>query len=241
VRDAARAFGDALAAIVVDSPDPVLLPDSLARACAAALPVDGAGLTCTFSPDRRLPIGSSDPEAAAAERLQFSVGEGPCLTAHAEQRLVSAAGDELAARWPVYAAQLASRTRYEGVVSVPVPGALSRMAAINVFLHRAADTAGVVEDDLVAVAAEVGAALSDDLAGSAGRPLGLPAWLDGDPVTDRQQVWRAVGYLVGRDGGSAGEAIARLRARAFTLDRDLESVAVAVLAGHDPPGGPTVR
>ncbi|SCX44878.1 ANTAR domain-containing protein [Klenkia marina] len=232
--DAAGRFAAALTALELGSPDPALLPERLARACAAALPVDGAGLTCTFSADRRLPIGSSDAEAAAAERLQFTVGEGPCLTAHVEQRTVATAGDEMAARWPVYAAELALRTRYRGVVSAPVPGALSRTAAVNVFLRRAEDVAAVDEADLLAVAAAMGAALGDDLAGSAGRPLGMPAWLDGEPVADRQQVWRAVGFLVGRDGGSAGAAIARLRARAFTLGRDLESVAAAVLAGEEP-------
>jgi hypothetical protein len=125
------------------------------------------------------------------------------------------------------------------VVSIPVPGTLSRVAAVNVFL-RTPDTSRVVEADLVAVAAEIGNALGGDLAGSGSGPLGLPTWLDGGTVGDRQQVWRAVGYLVGRDGGSAGEAIARLRARAFTLDQDLESLARSVLAGRD-PGGPPVR
>lgn len=238
--DPVSAFRAALADQQALVTDPALLPDRLASACAAALPVDGAGITCTFSPDRRLPVGSSDPEAAAAERLQFTVGEGPCLTAHAEQRLVRAAGDQLAARWPVYAAQLALRTRYRGVLSLPLPGAMSRLAAVNVFLHRAAAAGALPEADLVAVAAEVGTALGDDLARSGGLPLGMPAWFESDPVVDRQQVWRAVGFLVGRDGGTAPEALARLRARAFTLDLDVEAVAADVLSGRGPtPGGPS--
>ena len=236
VRDPVGVFAASLADLQARSADPALLPDRLAAACVAALPVDGAGITCTFSPDRRLPVGASDLEAAAAERLQFTVGEGPCLTAHAEQRLVRASGDLLTESWPVYAAQLALHTRYQGVVSVPVPGALSRLAAVNVFLHRAADTDAVPEADLLAVATEVGLALGDDLAHSSGRPLGMPAWFAGGPVGDRQQVWRAVGFLVGRDGGTAPEALARLRAQAFTLDRDVETVAEDVLSGQDPPG-----
>ncbi|MEI4270437.1 GAF domain-containing protein [Klenkia sp. LSe6-5] len=234
---AVEAFAAAMADPGTGSLDPGLLPERLARACVRSLPVDGAGITCTFHPGRRLPIGASDPEAAAAERLQFSIGEGPCVTAQTEQRMVVAAGDELAARWPVYTAQLMARTDYRGVVSVPLPGALAGVAALDVYLHRATDTAALAADDVLAVAGEVAAALADDLAGSGSRSLGMPAWMDEGPVAARQHVWRAVGYLVGRDGGSAGEALARLRARAFAQDDDVESVAVAVLDRSAPPPG----
>jgi hypothetical protein len=44
--------------------------------------VDGAGISLFFASDRRLPLGASDPDTAEAERLQFTVGEGPCLTSY---------------------------------------------------------------------------------------------------------------------------------------------------------------
>src|SRR3954471_8525889 len=60
---------------------PELLPTRLTRACLAVLPAaDGAGLSLLDN-DFRVPIGATDDVAALAERLQFTIGEGPCLDA----------------------------------------------------------------------------------------------------------------------------------------------------------------
>ena len=49
-----------------DARAPELLPDSLARACASVLEVDGAGLSIISRPSLRLPIGASSAAAAEA-------------------------------------------------------------------------------------------------------------------------------------------------------------------------------
>jgi hypothetical protein len=59
---------------------PELLPVRLARAAVRVLPgVAGAGISVLADPGMRVPLGASDEDAATAERLQFTVGEGPCL------------------------------------------------------------------------------------------------------------------------------------------------------------------
>ena len=58
-----------------------LLPVLLARACARVLGVAGAGIS-VFADDYRVPLGASDNDASSAERLQFTLGEGPCLDAY---------------------------------------------------------------------------------------------------------------------------------------------------------------
>jgi hypothetical protein len=51
---------------------PELLPVRLARACVEVLPVAGVGISMFGSSGMRIPVGASDDDAAAAERLQFS-------------------------------------------------------------------------------------------------------------------------------------------------------------------------
>ena len=61
---------------------PELLPTRLAKACTRVLPIDGAGISMFTAPTMRIPIGASDDTATIAERLQFTVAQGPCIDAH---------------------------------------------------------------------------------------------------------------------------------------------------------------
>jgi hypothetical protein len=132
----AHDFTAHLTAAEQDLPGPELLPARLARACTAVLPVDGAGLSFFFSAERRLPLGASDPDAATAERLQFTAGEGPCITAHGTQDCVLADARELQQRWPGYADALFARTPIRGVISVPLRGTLQGVGALDLYLRE---------------------------------------------------------------------------------------------------------
>src|SRR4051794_7566577 len=74
---------------------PELLPMRLAHACARILEVDAAGLSLVDSAGERIPLGASTEAAATAERLQFTVGDGPCSVAQRSQQPVFAVRDEL--------------------------------------------------------------------------------------------------------------------------------------------------
>src|SRR3954453_20319520 len=100
----------AAAAPPADLPGPGLLPGRRGKARPAVLPVDGAGISLFFVSDRRLPLGASDNRAAEAERLQFTVGEGPFLSAHAEGRALFADEDTIRSRWPTFYDELATRS-----------------------------------------------------------------------------------------------------------------------------------
>jgi hypothetical protein len=63
--------------------------------------VAGAGIGVLADPGMRVPLGASDEDAATAERLQFTVGEGPCLQAHSSARPVYTPAAVFAARWPL--------------------------------------------------------------------------------------------------------------------------------------------
>jgi hypothetical protein len=71
-------FGAALDAGTPELRGPELLPVLLARACARTPQVDGAGLSLRRHRPAAGVLGASSEEAATADRLQFTVGAGPC-------------------------------------------------------------------------------------------------------------------------------------------------------------------
>ncbi|MCW2529008.1 MAG: hypothetical protein JWM76_3868 [Pseudonocardiales bacterium] len=97
---------------------PELLPVRLARACVAVLPVTGAGLSL-IDDDFRVPIGASDEASEAAERLQFTQGEGPCLDAARSGQIVFAQAEQIQRRWPAFGEQFARQTPFRAVISIP--------------------------------------------------------------------------------------------------------------------------
>ncbi|GHE09882.1 hypothetical protein [Klenkia taihuensis] len=215
------------------TPDGDLLPDRLARVCTALLPVDGAGLSAALLPDHRLPLGASDPVAAAAERLQFTLGEGPCLTAQQTRtRVVAATVEELRDRWPVYTLQLTGLTPFCSVLSTPVGGSLSGVVALD--LYRSAS--GPLAEDVLAAVADVadavGEALAGDLAEDGDLQLGLPPLLRTPAIDARQRVWLAIGQLAGVQGSTTSAALATLRALAFRHGIDIDAAADRVLTGE---------
>ena len=226
--DLAQEFAAQVTAAERDLPGAELLPDRLARACAAVLPVDGVGLSVYFSADRRLPLGASDPTAATAERLQFTVGEGPCLTAHATGMPVLADEAELQARWPGYHDVLVSHTPVRGVISLPLHGGLEDVGALDLYLNAPGDIRVLGLADSLTVTAALSDAFAAAMAAEPHTEEG-PAWLDAPGAGRRAQVWQAVGFVnMGLELPSP-DALALLRAYAYGHDEELDDVAEGVL------------
>jgi hypothetical protein len=222
--DIAHEFATQISAAERDFPGPELLPERLARACAAVLPVDGAGLSAFFAEDRRLPLGASDQPSASAERLQFTIGEGPCLTAHATGEPIFADEHELQARWPGFAEVLLTRTPIRGIISLPLHGALQDVGALDLYVCPPGDIRSVGFADAVAVLAALTTTFATAMADEPHSESG-PAWLDAPAAGRRAVVWQAIGMVdVGLDLRGS-DALALLRAYAFGHDTDLDAVA----------------
>lgn len=213
----------------IDAPE--LLPTVLAQACVEVLQVAGAGLSVTRalgSPRAlRVPLGASDDVAARVERLQTSLGEGPCLLA-ADRRepLVIDAGD-MASRWPVFHAELVAQTPVRSVVSLPVMWGdpAEPLAALDLYLtdpDSSVPPLDLLAADIVQVIAEMLFASPNTVEW---RGAWLPAWMTGPSATQRMNVWVAVGILIGHAGLSSTDALAVLRAYAFGHGRNLDDVA----------------
>src|ERR1700710_311366 len=131
---------------------PELLPVRLARACATVLPVTGAGLSLYGTADFRVPIGASDDTAADAERLQFTLGEGPCLAAHLERRVIAASESDMQRLWPQFYAELVTGSSYRSIVAVPLQQGLQGVAALDLYLDNSTAALELDRAELVTVA-----------------------------------------------------------------------------------------
>ena len=223
-------------AVAAESPDDDteghLLPRRLARAVVAVLPVDGAGLCVLADPARRTPLGGSSADAERAERLQFTVGSGPCLQAWRTGHPVFAVESDLRVRWPAYADLLLGETPYRGVVSLPSPRPGGVAGAVNLFFTDPAEVARMDVFDALAVVDLVAAALGDAAVWSTRSAAEGPEWLSSPPAVRRAAVWHAVGVTSMTLGRDTADALALLRAYAWGAGASVDAVAADLLDGR---------
>ena len=229
----AERFAAALAAESTSGDDDGhLLPERLARAVVGVLPVDGAGLSVQFGARGRCPLGASSADAGRAERLQFTVGDGPCLLALETGHPQFLVAEDLQLRWPVFADRLLAQTPYRGIVSLPVRHALAGTGAIDLFLVDPAAVARLDVFDAVSVGDLVAAALTDAAVWSTWSEAQGPAWLHSPAAERRAAVWQAVGLTAAAVDVDTAEALAELRAHAAARGRSVDAVAADLVSGR---------
>jgi len=202
-----------------------LLPALMARACVAVLPVAGAGLS--FTDELRIPLGASDETAARAERLQTTLGEGPCLAATAASAPLQASSEVIANRWPLFHRELLRQTPYRAVASFPLQSNQHRrFGALDLYALDGEVLSDLMLDQItIEIADPIAAILFDGPAASYPQTQNLPDWLASDAVMDRMTVWSAVGLLMEEAVLTNAEALARLRGYAFAHDITLDALA----------------
>ena len=211
---AAERFDEALAASPphLDSPD--LLPARLARACVAALTVDGAGLSLHVGL-LRTPIGASDPLTARAERLQFTVGDGPCLRANDDGEQIDFSLEDIARNWPELWAALIDTTPFQAVLSMPLPPPMGPLVVLDLYVRDPRTLAALDRDDVQLVARATTEELALTVTGPE-FPDDGSNWLDGPDARRRANVWQAMGVVGIAFGLDATDAIATMRASAIS-------------------------
>jgi len=208
-----------------------ILPELLARACVEVLPVTGAGVS--FTDELRIPLGASDEMAVRAERLQTTLGEGPCLTATATSKALRANKAVMSARWPIFHQELLRQTPYRTIASIPLQSKQhERFGALDLYSDDEDGLGQLVLDQVIEhVADPIAAILFDSPATSYQHSQDLPSWLASDAVTDRMTVWIAIGMLMEEGVLTNSESLATLRAYAFAHDITLDELA-AKLVDH---------
>ena len=205
-----------------------LLPMVFVRAAVSVLPVAGAGLS--MIDHLRIPLAASDDHVVTAERLQTTIGEGPCLAAVTIGRPLVAGLATMFTNWPTFHERFVAETPYQSVVSFPL------QAAQGTFLG-ALDLYSTTPDTLTSSEVkQVEAAVAIPIAGilfteaNDGEPDGIamPSWLTKDSVDDRMNVWAAVGMSMERLHRSNADVLAMLRGYAYSHSLTLDQVATLV-------------
>jgi hypothetical protein len=221
-----------------DAAEPELLPGRLARAVTRVLPVDGSGLSVlSGGPRRRAPLGASDEIAGRAERLQFTVGSGPCLQAQESRRPVFVVEEDLRRRWPAFHDLLVSQTPYRAIVALPLRNALTGMGALDLYFRDAADVAALDVFAAVTAGDLVTQQLSEAAVWSDWSVEQGPDLMHSPAAVRRAVVWQAIGRTSLALDVAEPEALAVLRGHAYATGRTVDDLAADVVNGRTDPTG----
>jgi GAF domain-containing protein len=197
----------------------------VAQFAVRAIPgADGAGLTL-LERDRADTIVSTADFVTEVDDIQYSIREGPCISAATEgvtMRSGSLGGDS---RWSKFGARVA-RLGVHSVVSLPLVTPEGVVGAMNVYAHakNAFDDQAATIGELFAIPAAIAVQNAQVLAQTQRLAEQLHTALDTRGVVDR-----AVGILMSRSGYSETEALQRLRALSQNEHRKLAVVAQGIV------------
>lgn len=208
--------------------------NQLCMTCVRLLDVDAVAISITVSGSNAGTLGVSSPEARLFDEVQFTLGEGPCLDAVTARALVAVADLSLdvGSRWTAYApAMLAHHIRC--VYSVPLVVAGAYVGALDLFRAEPGPLADAVVTDASTAAELAGLPLLDLIAagGDSAADPHSPTWADWGALL-RTEVNQATGVLMAQLDVSPVEALARLRAHAYAVDRTASEVAHDILGAQ---------
>jgi GAF domain-containing protein len=203
--------------------------DRLAGLAAATLSRSvGAEIECGVTLQRRkrtMTVAGSSPRAVALDRIEQSIGDGPCLAALRAKSIVLLADVDTDTRWPEYQQQLAVQG-CRSTLGVPLEIGEDAAAALNFF---AAD-AGRFTEETVAEAAGFA-----DLAGRALRlavRIGTAQARAADlqaAMEHRTAIDLACGVIMAQNRCSQDEAMAILTKVSSNRNQKLRDVAAEIL------------
>lgn len=213
--------------------------DLLCHACVRLLDVDGAAISLIHQESNYGTYGSSSELIRSIDELQFTFGEGPCLDAASSGRAVFAPdlADPGELRWPIFT-PAALALPAAALFALPISLTSATIGALDLFRQHTGELsaedlvgAGLVASlavlpllELMAANLDPTAAPDDtvDTVGTHG-PDQLAS-------LERVEVYQATGMLMAAWSVTSAEALVRLRAHAFALDRSTHVLAAAVVA-----------
>ncbi|MFJ8214970.1 GAF and ANTAR domain-containing protein [Streptomyces sp. NPDC096033] len=221
-----QALADSLAGIAgIDT------PAALCRACVDLLDVTGASVSLSGDSEAQVVWWSSDPVAGRLAETQYTLGDGPCQSALSLAAPVLAAdlaGGVDARRWPVFAQQ-AVALGVRAVFSLPLQAAGLAVGTLDLYRDRPGPLSERDRSFAFPAADAITTAL---LALQAQEPPGEEAaWLDA-AESDHEEVHQATGMIMVLLNLNPQQALARLRAHAFTQGQSVTEAAREVLAGR---------
>jgi len=195
----------------------------LCELCAEVTGVTGAGIMLMSGDVHRGSVCTTNDVSALVERLQYALGEGPCVDAyHRDQPVLE---PDLVApatpRWPAFAGP-AVAAGVRAIFGFPLHVGAVRLGALNLYCDRPGQlTDEQYADALIMadIAAEAVLALQ-----AKARPGELAAELEAS-ANFEYVVHQASGMVAAQLEVTVGQALIRLRAHAFGNGRPLTDVA----------------
>jgi hypothetical protein len=216
---------------------PELGTKRLCQVCRDVAAVSGAGIMLVSAGK---PCGSActtDDVSAAIERLQFDLGEGPCVDAHHRDRpvLEPHLADPATPRWLAFTAA-AVEAGARAVFGFPLRVGAVRLGSLDLYCDQPGALSDTQHADALVMADVAAEAL---LAMQAGAPPGMLAAELAAGGNFQDVVHQASGMVAAQLEVGVGEALIRLRAHAFGNDLPLSDLARDVVARRlrfDPTG-----
>jgi len=178
-------------------------------------------------------VFATDEVVAALDELQFTLGEGPCIDAASTRLPVLVSDLEGSAafdRWPGFAheaTQVGARAAFAFLLQI---GAVP-FGVIEFYRRRRGPLAGELLAEALLLVDELVLVVLRDLTGGGhfgagdGSLMASPSLLFGRP-----EISQATGMISVQLGTSIPDAVAQLRAHAFTQRRSIAEVAADVVA-----------
>lgn len=205
---------------------------SSARLCEVSteiLEVSGTGIMLMSDDVPRGSVCASNEVSALIEDLQYTLGEGPCVDAYQQGRVVVEA--DLASpgtpRWLAFAPR-AVEAGVRAVFGFPMRVGAVRLGALNLYRDRPGPLNDHQHADALAMAGVAARWVLDMQAQAAPGALAEELELGAD---FHFVVQNAAGIVSVQLAVSVTEALIRLRAHAFSSNRPLDDVARDVVAG----------
>ena len=221
-----RRFAQAVAARTEQHHDPMR---SLCLACTDVLDVTGAGLMLMSTSRSFGTVGVSGPVAEAVEEVEYTLGEGPCLTAYETKTPVFDVdlSDDAAVGWPEFR-RGALAEGIHAAFGFPLLVNSICIGAMNLYRDASGPLTERQIGDAVVIA---GIASRTLLRWQAEAPIGTLAWQFDNVANHRVEVHQAAGRVSVQAGISVADALVLLRAFAFSEDRPVADIAKDVAAG----------
>jgi GAF domain-containing protein len=185
---------------------------------------DGAGLTLLREGQSDTIVASTD-FVRDVDAVQYSLGQGPCITAALEGRTVHSGSLESETLWPKFGPR-AARLGVHSVMSLPLLAADESLGAMNVYAraHDAFDERAIEFGELFAIPAAISVHNARALEQARTLATQLSAALASRPVIDQ-----ALGILMSRTGVTSEEAFDRLRVMSQSENRKVSALAQQIV------------
>jgi GAF domain-containing protein len=187
----------------------------------------GAGASIINARGRRESAGATDPVVLRADKLQYDLGQGPCLSAWAEQRAIIIQDTRQETRWQEWVGAVADLP-LRSVLSAPLTTEGRRIGAFKVYspVPGAFDDYSVFLIERLAVPAAIMLANARDRETRQRLSSQLMAAL-----ANRDMISRAQGVLIERMKITPGEALTVMLSHSRTEDEPLHEVARDIVHG----------